>query len=122
MKRWAGLTVRRIHLGTFDYTVHVVIGPQDKAVAYIQSFFKEPAGTVQLDPTRRGLCAHHFPYCPVVWVPRRPTTAREHATVAHEALHAVGHAMRWAGIEYSESTEEVFCHALGCLVNGITNP
>lgn len=116
-RRWPGLQLTRIHLGVFDYAVHVAIGPQETALKYIKWFTK--GQDVTLLEERRGLCALSPPYCPVIWIPRRPRTSREHATLAHECFHAVSHAMRWAAIEHSEATEEVFCHALGCLVDGI---
>lgn len=121
--RWPGLTIFRVYMGLFDYHVHVAIGPQAVAVQYVQWYHKgmlvDRDGVVGADDQRRGFCAYHAPYCPVIWLPRRPRTAREHATLAHECLHAVGHIARWAAIDHSTATEEVFCHALGHLVNGI---
>ena len=107
-------------MGLFDYHVHVAIGPQAPAVRYVCWFHKtEEMERHGEDERRRGFCAHRDGFCPVIWLPRRPRTAREHATLAHEAFHAVGHITRWAAIAHTEQTEEVFCHALGHLVNGI---
>lgn len=119
--RWKGLQRITIHLGVFDYGVRVVIGSQDLAVAYYRWFVNAPEDDTVLvvDPHRRGFCAMRGNRMPVLWIPKRPRTPRDHATLAHECFHAVGHVTRWAAIQHSEATEEVFCHALGCLVNGI---
>lgn len=119
--KWRGLRRFSVYLGVFDYAVRVVIGPQELAIRYIRWYHRTP-GLLQEDPTftsRRGLCVHRDTYCPVIWIPRRPRTPREYATLAHEAFHAVGHVTRWAAITHGEATEEVFCHALGCIVNGV---
>lgn len=118
-RKWPGLQILSLHLGVFDYTVKVIIGPQERAVLWMTWYFREAKGVIHHDAGRRGLCVHREPYCPVIWLPRKPRTSRDHAVLAHEALHAVGHLTRWAAIEHSEHTEEVFCHALGHLVNGV---
>lgn len=115
--RWAGLKIIQIHMGVFDYSVRIVIGPEELAVKYTHWFTKKDF--VPQVEGRRGFCALSQPYCPIIWIPSKPRTPREFATLAHECFHAVGHVTRWAAIEHCEETEEVFCHALGHLVNGI---
>jgi hypothetical protein len=65
----------------------------------------------------RGFYFFRDGYVPIIWIPRRPRTAREHATLAHEAFHAVSITLRrWAAIELTNDTEEVFCHSLGHVI------
>lgn len=116
-RRWSGLQIFRLHCGVFDYAVRIVIGPHELGMQYIRWFTKNK--NIPSNDCQRGLCALQPPYCPVIWLPRKPQTPREHATLAHECFHAVSHVTRWAAIEHSEATEEVFCHTLGFLVDGI---
>lgn len=114
--RWKGLQRLTIHLGVFDYDIKVIIGPEGLAHQFAEWFTKKDIEPIE---GRLGFCLFCEPYLPIVWIPRRPRTPREHATLAHECLHAVGHVTRWAAIQHSKETEEVFCHALGYLVDRI---
>lgn len=116
-RRWPGLQILNIHMGLFDYTVKVVIGAQAPAIKFIRWYVRDLK--VELSPDMRGCFFHRDPFCPIVWIPRRPRTAREHGTLTHEAMHAVSQMARWCAIGHAEATEEVFCHALGHLVTGV---
>lgn len=104
-------------MGMFDYTIRIVFGSQRTAVEYVQWLYEDDGVVVQHQ--RRGFCAYREGFIPVIWLPRRPRTAIEHGTLAHEAMHAVAHMTRWAGIPINESTDEVYCHAIGHVVRRV---
>lgn len=120
MKRpkFVGLTIAEVHLGAFDYTVRVVTGPEAEAVRYAN--WLHDGATYSVDNRRGAIFRSTEPgaYVPVLWVPRPPKTPREHATLAHEAVHAAFELAGWAGIKYCDDSEEVFCHVAACIVNG----
>lgn len=115
-----GLRFAAVHMGVFDFSVHVVVGDLTRALGYARWLYGDPDIRLADDHhPPRGLCFHRPGYCPIVWIPSRPRTPRQFSTVAHEAHHAVSYAMRWAGIEHTAETEEVFAHSLGFLVTRI---
>jgi hypothetical protein len=114
------LKIFDIHMGCFDCTVRVVVGDFDLAERYVYWLYDKDPPPEQNQGGVRGRFYSHQDRIPVIWIPRRPRTPREHATVAHEALHATWWVMhQWAGMPFSDDTEETFTHALGHLVNWI---
>jgi hypothetical protein len=117
-KRNWKLKEKAIHMGTFDYTINFIVGDAKEAVKYIQ--YKHPETDWNFDNLLEGVArGSHFNskgYCPIVWIPKEPKTAREHATLAHEMLHAVVYLMDYVGIPLTMNTQEAYTHALGHLV------
>jgi hypothetical protein len=57
-----------------------------------------------------GRYCPHDKYDAAIWLPKKPKTARELATVAHEILHAVFDCMEYVGVKYSRESEESFTY------------
>ncbi len=116
-----GLKEYYVHMGLFDFEVAFVTGDYKQArkwVAWKYDDEEEDISDHDQAWEARGKCFMHKGYIPIVWVPRKPRTAREHATLAHECMHALFHLFEWAGLVISSDTEELFGHALAHLVNG----
>lgn len=118
MKKWK-LKEKIIHMGAFDYSVIVVIGDYGEACKY--ALWKCDDNITKPEDfggayEARGKCFFRDGYVPIIWVPKKPQTAREHATFAHEALHAVYHVFNWAGIPLSPQTEEVMAHCMAHII------
>lgn len=112
----------RLSMGLFDFDVICIIGAQKNADTYVNWKFE----TNEVDDIwenkgyeARGRCYYKAGYVPVIWIPRKPRTPREQATLAHECLHAVMHLYDWAGLTVSYQNEEVMCHAMAHLINSI---
>ena len=113
-----GLREVRIHMGMFDFTVLVITGDYEKALRFVAWKFEEE-DLNHIDNygyEARGKTFMRGGYVPVIWIPRRPVTAQEHGTLAHEAVHAVKFMFQWAGVSTDE--DEVFGHAVGHIVAG----
>lgn len=113
----------QIHMGTFDYTVNFIWGDYDKAKKYVDYKFGETRDHEADDKgfSPRGRCWGSPPFAPIVWIPKKPSTSREYATLAHEMLHATCHLMDWASIPLTYATEEVYAHAQAHLVTSAIN-
>lgn len=114
----------RVHMGLFDFTVVAITGDYKEAYRYVAWKFEDKDLEKQLpelegDYESRGKCFHRVGYVPVIWIPRKPKTAREHATLAHECLHAVYHLHEWSLVPLGRDTEEMTCHALAHLYTNI---
>lgn len=117
-----GLQEIDIHMGAFDFTVVAVIGKYEKMTDYIRWKFEDKgfdAAQWERGYAPRGQCFFRRGYVPGIWLPRRPRTPREYATLAHECLHAVYHMADWAGLALTRDTEEVMAHSMAHLINGI---
>lgn len=66
----------------------------------------------------RGLTYYESDCHPVIALPRKPKTAEEFGTLAHEAVHAVNHVFDHIH-EYSR--DEVFAHSVGAIVREALN-
>lgn len=110
----------RLHLGVFDYTVRVVL-TEDRhaAVRWIRGFLEDPRIEDERLDQNRGCVFHREGYAPVIWLPRKPRTPVEHATLAHEAMHVTRFVMLWAGIALSDDSEEVWTHTTGSIVKAV---
>lgn len=112
MKKWPKLKEHTIHMGMFDFSVNFVWGDHEQAKKYVAYKFEiNEAEEDTLDFLARGKTFHRSGYCPIVWVPGKPKTAREYATLSHEMFHATCHLMEWVGILLEKSNEEVYAHA-----------
>jgi hypothetical protein len=120
-----GLIENIVHMGVFDFEVSIIIGTYSKVGAYIEWKFEEkdfnPSDWgMDMDNEPLGTCFFSAGYDPIIWIPKKPKTSREHATYAHECLHAVWHLFEWADIPITSDTEEVMTHAMSHLItNGI---
>lgn len=120
-----GLNVFDTHMGAFDYTVRCVVGNYKKTLEYVAHIYEltDPKGFIEDEMTEdkdlRGKCWHHHGYVPIIWIPRKPRTPREYATLAHETAHAVYAMFAWAHLPNSRDNEEVFGHALGHVISNI---
>lgn len=64
----------------------------------------------------RGMC-YSNPSChPVITLPSFPRTPEQIATLAHEAVHAVGAIFRHIGQPVGFENDEVFAHSVGAVV------
>lgn len=108
-----------IHMGTFDFTVICIVGSDHKKVIkYLRWKLQDDSIMDDLSEAR-GRCYHKKGWVPVIWIPSKPKTPREYSTIAHEALHATFHMMRWAQIGINEETEEVVTHAQAFIITSI---
>jgi len=113
-----GLRIKEIHMGMFDFTVYLAVGPRSKVQDYLRWKWKDK--TIEIATEGQfGTFFHHETYGPVIWIPEKPKTPRQYATVAHEAAHAAFEILDWYGVPITKDTHEVFCHAVGYLVTKI---
>lgn len=117
-----GLREYWVHMGLFDFTVLVVTGESKKLNEYLA--WKYEDGGFDLESLDRGYecrgrCFYKKGYVPIVWVPRKPRTAREQGTFAHECTHAVFHMFEWAGLSINRETEEVMTHSIAHLIASV---
>jgi len=123
MKKWKGITENRVHMGLFDFTVIVVVGDYKTTLAYVSWKFEDKKTNLEdfdMEYIPRGKCFFRRGYVPVVWLPKIPKTKREHATYAHECLHAVFHLFEWVSLPLNRDTEEVMTHSMAHLIaNGL---
>ena len=109
-----------VHMGMFDFEVDVIVGDYSRVVKYIQwKFEDEDFNPEDSDYEPRGLCFFCKGFEPIMWIPKKPKTPREHATLAHECLHVVFHLFEWAKIPVTSDTEEVATHAMAHLITTI---
>ncbi len=119
-----GLQEVYTHMGMFDFAVNCVVGDYDNACKYVAWKFEAPefenfAQDSNKGYAPRGKTFFRTGYCPVIWLPAKPVTPRELATLSHECLHAVYHLMDWASIPVIVETDEIQCHAMAHLVTNI---
>jgi len=109
-------------MGVFDFTVICIIGDYAKVDKYIQwKFDDKDFQTANWDKGYdcRGKVLYRAGFVPVLWIPRKPRTPREHSTLAHEALHCVYHLFEWANIPMTKDTEEVVTHSMAHIINSV---
>lgn len=112
----------RIEMGVFDFTVICIIGDYAKIDKYIQWKFEDKDFKTEYWDKGygcRGKVLYRPGFVPVLWIPRKPRGAREHATLAHEALHCVYHLFEWANIPMTKDTEEVVTHSMAHIINSV---
>ncbi len=113
-----GLKEVRVDMGMFDFDVLCVVGNCKKLNAYARWKFNDDMFAYDASKTY-GCCLFRRGYVPVIWLPKKPRTGREFATLAHESLHAVHRMLDWAGITANGENEEVVCHAMTSLIHKI---
>lgn len=104
--------------GIFDFIgVHVIVGTDTQA--FIRYANKHFAGTGFVFDHERcaGRVLRHKGYWPILWMPRRPRTAREWGTLSHEIFHLVYAILSYAGIVLSGESEETFAYLTSHLIN-----
>lgn len=108
-----------VHFGTFDFEMRCLFGPSDNLVKYVRWAMDDEE--FEWDMSRkRGAHFHRRGYGPIIWLPRRPRTPREHGTLAHEVLHVLRVMLvDWAGMPLNGDTDEAFCHAMSHAVGTI---
>lgn len=112
----------RVNMGLFDFDVLFAIGDYSKMQEYIKWKYEDKYFALEnFDKGYecRGKCFYRVGYVPIIWIPRRPKTPREYATLAHECLHAIFHLFEWAGLPITRDTEEVVTHSQAHLINGL---
>lgn len=115
-----GLKVKHIHMGLFDFSIVAIIGDYEKVTPFIKWKFDDKefdSKVFDMEYEPRGKVFFRQGYVPVLWIPRKPKTPREHATLAHEALHCVFHLFEWAAIPITRDTEEVMTHSMAHIIN-----
>lgn len=117
-----GLEEITIPMGIFEFAVVAVRGDYSKMDEYIKWKFDDKDIDIESwngGYAPRGQVFFRRGYAPVLWIPRRPKTAREYATLAHEAIHCAYHLFRWVNMPLTSDTEEVVAHATAHIVNGV---
>lgn len=64
----------------------------------------------------RGRTFYHKSCYPVIALPKKPKTAEQVGTLAHEAVHAIQHIFESIG---EPSRDEVFAHSVGAVVREV---
>lgn len=103
--------------GTFDMDVRVII---TKDTAYAAKYIREnlDSSVVGGDLDCRGVTFGIVDgKAPIIWLP----TADDISINNHELFHATINIMQWAGVEYSEKTEESYAYQLQYLSNQFYN-
>lgn len=101
-----------IHCGTFDFGFNVILSEDKERCAKYVNEKLEMERFSSLDFESLGKVFFRGGYCPVLWLPKYPTTHGEIGTLNHELLHIVIEVMGWAGISLSPSSEEAFTHLM----------
>lgn len=114
-----GLKEIRISMGVFDFDVICVVGDLKKLEKYVCWKHEQNNFEVESKYGTRGLCIHKVGWVPIIWIPKKPKTPREHATLAHECIHAVYCLFDWANLRANSETEEVMTHSTAHLITEI---
>ena len=112
----------RIEMGVFNFSIICIIGDYKNCGKYIQWKFEDKdfnAEAWDMNYIPNGKVFFRQGYVPILWIPRKPRTTREHATLAHEALHCVYHLFEWANLSMTRDTEEVVAHSMAYIVNEV---
>ena len=114
-----GYNELRIKFGLFDYTAIVIIGDKANLRRYLRWKFEDDDFVLGYNRHTRGLVVGRQGYCPIMWLPKRPRTCTEIATVAHECVHVMMHLFSWAGMSVTEDTEEIMAHGVAYMTRMI---
>lgn len=99
-----------------EYYVIVIFGDSNVVGKCLKrNGFKDTNGDYE---GNRGLTYYESDCHPVIALPRKPKTAEEFGTLAHEAVHAVKDI--FDHIE-EKSIDEVFAHSVGAIVREALN-
>src|SRR3990167_10972264 len=86
------LKVIRTEMGLFDFTVITIFGDYKETQKFVKWKFDDPAiefEDLDFGYIPRGKCFFRKGYVPYIWLHHKPKMPREHATLAHEYIHAV---------------------------------
>lgn len=103
--------------GTFDMDVRVII---TEDTAYAAEYIRE---NLDVSVTGNDLDCRGVTFgvlegrAPIIWLP----TADDVSINNHELFHATMNIMQWAGVEYSDSTEESYAYQMQYLSNQFYN-
>lgn len=103
--------------GTFDMDVRVII---TKDTAYAAQYIRE---NLDASVTGNNLDCRGATFGilegrgPIIWLP----TAEDISINNHELFHATMNIMQWAGVEYSDKTEESYGYQMQYLSNQFYN-
>lgn len=103
--------------GTFDMDVRVII---TEDTAYAAEYIREnlDASVTGNDLDCRGVTFGVLEgRAPIIWLP----TAEDVSINNHELFHATMNIMQWAGVEYSDKTEESYAYQMQYLSNQFYN-
>lgn len=103
--------------GTFDLDVKVII---TEDTAYAAQYIRENLDSTVVggDLDCRGITFGTIDgKAPIIWLP----TAEDVSINNHELFHATMNIMQWAGVEYSDKTEETYAYQLQYLTNQFYN-
>lgn len=110
----------KIHCGTFDYNIDVVIGKDKELVKkFIKKKHKALPDNINVFDIAHGMIIRYEGFNPILWLPAKPRTPSELATMSHEIFHLVYTVLSYVGITLSESSEEVFCYLIGHLTKQV---
>lgn len=99
-----------------EYKVIVCFGGNKVIKKVLHRWGHKPSDILLDMSGRRGICYHTNGCHPVICMPRKPKTASEIGTLAHEAIHAVGYIFRM--IE-QDSAEEIYAHSVSAIVRKV---
>lgn len=108
-----------INMGMFDFGINVLIGSNKNLEEYVRYKIEDETFYMQNPEKAYGWHIHYEDYCPIIWIPKKPKTPKEHATLCHESIHAVFSMYNWAHMQPLSSNDEVMCHAVGYIVKTV---
>jgi len=119
INRSSSKTIRKFTLsaGTFDMDVTVIV---TEDTLYAANYIREnlDSTVVGADLDCRGATFGTVDgKSPIIWLP----TTEDVSINNHELFHATMNIMQWAGVEYSDETEEVYAYQLQYLSNQFYN-
>jgi len=109
----------QVNAGCFDFNINFCISNDiSRVVKWVNFKLELPSKTdcfavKEADFDVLGKRVYIEGYCPIIWMPNNPVTPKEYGTLYHEIFHAVCDVTRWAGVELTHSSEEVYCHLIG---------
>lgn len=117
---WEDKHCKRVHMGLFDYTFIVAVFNDIKTIEqYVAWKFDSFPPPDDYADVALGRTYYRTGYVPIIWIPKRPKTAKEWGTLAHEACHGVQHLFDWAGMRINKDTDEIFAHAVKRIVEAV---
>jgi hypothetical protein len=116
--RRLGLREHEIDIDMIGQKFVVIVGAASGVKEYVRWRFDDDKADISADGA--DACVYTKPeYAPILWMPRRPRTAIEIGTLAHEAAHVVKDIMDCVGIPFADASEEAYSHALGFVVRSV---
>lgn len=101
-----------------EYKVIFCFGNSEQIKKILYQWGHKPTDLALDINNRRGICCHTNGCHPVIAMPQIPKKPSEIGTLAHEAIHAIGHIFRM--IE-QDSAEEVYAHSVAAIIRKVLN-